>query len=66
MLWLTASKAFCKSIYRAQTDCLLSSDSSISSVSLTIAWGVENFFENQIVSGMKYYVNLEISLLFCV
>ena len=51
---------------RAQTDCLLSRDSLISSVSLTIAWGVENFFENQTVSGIKYYVNLEISLLFCV
>ena len=65
MSW-TASKAFCKSINSAQTDCLLSSDSSISSISLIIAWVVENFFGNQTVSGVKYYAHLEIALLFCV
>ena len=59
-------KGFCKSINTAQTYCLLSSDSSRSSISLITAWAVETFFENQTVTGVKYYVHLEISLLFCV
>ena len=65
MLWLTVSKAFFKSINRVQTNCLLSSGSSLSSISLIIGWAVENFFKNQAVSGIKYYVYLEIALLFC-
>ena len=64
MLWLTVSKAFFESINRVQTNCLLSSGSSISSISLIIAWAVEKFFKNQTVSGIKYYVYLEITLFF--
>ena len=64
MLWLTVSKAFFESINRVQTNCLLSSGSSISSISLIIAWAVEKFFKNQTVSGIKYYVYLEIALFF--
>ena len=44
MLWLTVSKAFCKSINTAQTDCLLSSDFSISSINLIITSRVEKLF----------------------
>lgn len=66
MMWWTGSKVFCKSINTAQTYCLLSSDSSRSSISLITAWAVETFFENQTVAGVKYYVHLEISWLFCV
>ena len=48
MLWLTVSKAFYKSVNTAQADCLLSKDSSISSVSLIIAQHdqFKHFFEN--------------------
>ena len=62
MLESTVSKSFYKSINTAQTDCLLSSDFLISSISLIVSF--EIFFENQTVSGIKQYVHLEIAFFF--
>ena len=64
MLWLTVSKAFCKSINTTQTDFLLSSDFSISSISSIITWEVEksiwkvNYFYYRILCSFRKYITL--------